>query len=160
MKVALGDTVLGTFMAGNPFVLRVPLPENCKPGTRLNASLQCVEDGLEGPAESVILVCPEPPLPPGGTQRPGDCNQDGVFDISDAICLLGYLYLGNPKNLPCGTGSIKDEGNILLLDHNSDSNIDISDGIAILRYLFLDGQPPPLGAKCAAIVGCGSACKP
>lgn len=35
-------------------------------------------------------------------QVPGDCNQDGVLDIADGVCLLGNLFPGGPVALPVG----------------------------------------------------------
>src|SRR5262245_55940031 len=31
----------------------------------------------------------------------GDANKDGAIDLSDAINILGYEFLGNPATLPC-----------------------------------------------------------
>jgi hypothetical protein len=93
-------------------------------------------------------------VPPGGTQRPGDCNQDGSLDISDAICLLGTLFLGTPARLPCGNGLPDDLGNLALVDANGDNGVDISDGIAILRFLFAGGPPHVLGTGCVRILRC------
>ena len=36
-------------------------------------------------------------MPTGGGQRPGDANQDGVVDVSDALSLVFQLFeMGNP----------------------------------------------------------------
>ncbi|MBI4602899.1 MAG: hypothetical protein HY721_13155 [Planctomycetes bacterium] len=70
---------------------------------------------------------PGPPLGPG--QVPGDCNQDARLDISDAVCVLGFLFLGSPRALPCGDGSAGDGPSVELLDCNGDGRVDISDGI-------------------------------
>ena len=72
-------------------------------------------------------------------QVPGDCNADGEFDISDAVCLFGNLFLGSPARLPCGEGSAADLANIGLLDWQGDLSVDISDGIAALAFLFGGG---------------------
>ena len=45
------------------------------------------------------------PLNPGGLQVPGDCNADGTVNVSDAICLFGFLFGGGVSELPCGDGS-------------------------------------------------------
>jgi len=102
-------------------------------------------------------VCP---LPTGGLQMPGDCNQDGSLDISDAICLFGYLFLGAPTELPCGDGANTDVANILLLDHNGDSDLDIADGIGVVVYLFQGGAPPIAGMECLPIERCPDECVP
>ena len=35
------------------------------------------------------------------TQLSGDCNNDGVIDLADAMRILNYLYGNGPKPLPC-----------------------------------------------------------
>ena len=47
---------------------------------------------------------------------PGDCQGDGLLDFSDGICLLGFVFLGNPPALPCAGGEPDDRGNVQLLD--------------------------------------------
>jgi hypothetical protein len=95
-------------------------------------------------------------------QKPGDCNQDGNLDISDAICFLGNLFQGLPAKLPCD-GDNRSPGNVALLDANGDKNLDLSDIIWTLRFLFQGGGPPTLGNKCQPISGCPdntAACTP
>jgi hypothetical protein len=64
--------------------------------------------------------------------RRGDCNDDAKIDISDAIKLFGYLFLGD--RAPFCQDSC---------DSNNDSWLDISDPVFILNYLFLGSSPPP-----------------
>lgn len=90
----------------------------------------------------------------GGTQRPGDCNQDGTADITDAVCLLGFLFGGSPEVLPCGDGSVSQPGNVALLDCNGDSGIDLSDPVCLLSFLFGGGPAPVFGTDCRPIVSC------
>ncbi len=88
-------------------------------------------------------------------QLPGDCNQDGQVDQSDAICLLLHVFLGGPPEvLPCGNGKTSDPGNRSLLDFNGDSGIDQSDAIGILSWKFLGGPPHLLGIACTPIADC------
>lgn len=94
-----------------------------------------------------------------GGQRPGDCNQDGTLDISDAICILGFLFQGKPVSLPCGDGTASDPGNLSLVDLNGDSGLDVSDGVYCLAYLFSGGKPPVLGTACSPVAGCSSRCE-
>lgn len=95
---------------------------------------------------------------PVGSRIPGDCNDDGIVDISDGICVLGALFLGVPASLPCGEES--GPGNISLLDWEGDGSIDLSDGISIFLYLFDDGPPHALvgggteSSGCVPILGC------
>lgn len=75
---------------------------------------------------------------------PGDCNGDRSLDISDAICMLQFLFTGGVRNLPCtGLGS-EHPSNIALLDFGADGALNISDPIALLNNLFLAGPPHPL----------------
>jgi hypothetical protein len=95
----------------------------------------------------------------GGSQRPGDCNQDGKLDISDAVCLLGHLFLGAPSVLPCEGGTTADPGNKTLFDANGDGGVDLSDAVNELLFLFSGGPPPKLGTECVVIVGCPDKCQ-
>lgn len=96
--------------------------------------------------------------PPTGGQIPGDCNQDGTMDISDAVCLLGHLFLGAPVRVPCGDGSLEHPANLALLEMNGDGSVDLSDPIYILSFLFIGGPPPLPGTECLAIPGCPELC--
>ncbi len=90
--------------------------------------------------------------------RPGDCNADGLLDMSDTVCLLAHLFLGGKLQLPCGDGTTQDASNISLLDSNDDQLVDMSDSIYVLSYLFLGSSPPALGEECAVIPGCQLEC--
>jgi hypothetical protein len=97
---------------------------------------------------------------PGGRQRPGDSNQDGLLDISDAVSLLNRLFLSGQSPLPCDGSDVADGGNGLLLDVNGDSAVDLSDAVAVLAFLFRRGAPPALGTGCVRIEGCPELCVP
>jgi len=97
-----------------------------------------------------------------GRQVPGDCSQNGVSDLSDAVCLLGALFLGEPTELPCGDGSFTDPANLRLLDMQPDGGLDCSDAVAWLQFQFHGGPRHPLalpgreGWGCVSIAGCPS----
>lgn len=91
---------------------------------------------------------------PSNQQRPGDCNQDGATDISDAICLLGHLFLGDPTRMACDDGSVHSPGNSTLLNFNGDEDVDLSDAVSLLTWKFLGGPPHVLGEACTSIAGC------
>jgi hypothetical protein len=95
----------------------------------------------------------------GGLQRPGDINQDGGLDISDAVGILGHLFLGSPSVLPCGDGTLASEGNISLIDTNGDEEVDLTDAVYALLYLFGGGPPPASGTGCVPIPACVDACR-
>lgn len=97
----------------------------------------------------------------GGSQKPGDTNQDGKFDISDPVSLLNHLFLGTNPTLPCGNGSTDDAANRALLDLNEGGSggIDLSDAIYGLNFLFIGGPPPVqcegnVSCPCIEIPGC------
>lgn len=94
------------------------------------------------------------PVGGGGFVR-ADANADGSTDISDAIFILGYLFLGT------GTPTCLEALNV-----DDSPAIDISDSIYLLGHLFLGGPPPlpPVGAcgadptpglGCASFPPCG-----
>jgi hypothetical protein len=72
----------------------------------------------------------------------GDANGDARVDISDAIAMLGQLFLGVPAQPSCASA----------LDANSDGRFDISDGIFVLYFLFQGAgeiaPPYPDAAPC------------
>ncbi len=72
--------------------------------------------------------CDAPPRP---RFHRGDPNSSGTIDISDAISIFGFLFLGSP-----------DPACLESADAQNDGTIDISDGISILNYLFGGGEPP------------------
>jgi hypothetical protein len=103
------------------------------------------------PTEIARLTENQPPTL-DGLQLPGDCNEDGGLDLSDAVCLLGNLFLGAPTTLPCDEGN--SSANTTLLDSNGDGGVDLSDVVFVLTFLFLGGPPPILGLECTPIPGC------
>jgi hypothetical protein len=83
----------------------------------------------------------------GGGQIPGDYNQDAGVDISDAISVFGYLFLGRVAPA-CPAG----------LDFNGDGALDLSDGIGSLNWLFQGGPSHALGADCVQVIDCQDSC--
>jgi hypothetical protein len=64
--------------------------------------------------------------------RRGDANRDGSLDLSDAVVVLNFLFLGTAAGW-CDDAS----------DANDDGEVDISDALWVLSYLFTTGDPPP-----------------
>lgn len=120
------------------------------------------QDGeiTEADVQAVIARCAVPGCgsKEGGRMYPGDCSRDGTIDISDAVCLLGFLFLDSPRDLPCGNGRSDDPSNRRLADFNGDGHVDLSDAVSVLNFLFLGGPPHVLGSECVAIEGCPSTC--
>ena len=61
----------------------------------------------------------------------GDANRDGLIDISDAVTILTYLFLGGEKPL-C----------IDALDTDDSGLLDITDAIYLLSFLYTGGPAP------------------
>jgi hypothetical protein len=109
--------------------------------TSPTGGLERIIDELEIFGEATVLE---------GGNLAGDCNQDGAVDLSDVICLLGFLFQNNPATLPCATVP----ANLNLMDCNGDGGIDLSDAIYKLAYLFQGDDPPVQGVNCFSIPGC------
>ncbi len=92
--------------------------------------------------------------PAAGGLIPGDTNLSGKLDVTDVVMYIDHYFIGMPTMLPCGDGTVKDAGNIALLDSNGDGELDISDAIYTLRAEFLGGAPHVLGKECVEISGC------
>jgi hypothetical protein len=90
---------------------------------------------------------------------PGDCNADGLLQISDAVCLFRFLFAGSGDVLPCADGGLGNPDNVSLTNWNGDASVDISDGIGLLNYLFLGGAAHVLGVDaCVALASCPDVC--
>jgi acetyl esterase/lipase len=76
-----------------------------------------------------LALCLPPALP---ELRRGDSNADGTPDISDAVAILGFLFLGSTMN-DCEDAA----------DVNDDGKVDISDPVRLIGFLFLGSERPP-----------------
>jgi hypothetical protein len=96
---------------------------------------------------------------PGGqpTFRRGDADANGNIDVTDAVNLLNFLFLGGPKPQCLDASDFDDSG-----------LADISDAVANLSYQFLGGVasalPGPLNCGPDAILeapdlGCDVGCR-
>ena len=63
----------------------------------------------------------------------GDTNAGGKLDLSDAVRIFGYLFLGNPETLDCHDAADADDTGAL----------ELVDGISVFNYLFSGGAAPP-----------------
>jgi len=86
------------------------------------------------------------------TFRRGDCNSDGSVDISDAIRVLAFLFIGGSEP-SCREAC----------DADDSGAVDITDAIALLGHLFLDsGNLKPPSPACGPdptpdALGCAAA---
>lgn len=68
----------------------------------------------------------------------GNANDDAAVDISDAVAILGDLFLGTGAQAPCRDA----------LDTDDSGSLEITDAVYLLNYLFQGGLeiPPPYPA--------------
>ena len=90
----------------------------------------------------------------GSCRIPGDCTEDSILGMADAVCVLRTLFLNDPEEFPCGDGSGEDPSNLALLDWQGDGLLDLSDGIGILGFLFLGDPPHVLAVPGAEMTAC------
>jgi len=88
--------------------------------------------------EAIASLYPEDsePVLVRARRRPfirGDANHDGLIDLSDAVRILGVLFLGEPgHSFQCSNAADVDDNN----------RHDITDAVALLVHLFIGGAPP------------------
>jgi hypothetical protein len=162
VEVFLDDELVGGFPApGGALDLDLPVPDNCEPGTELMVSARCTGDSGSGAEAQCMFTCPET----GGGQVAGDCTQDGNLNISDPVCLLGFLFTGQgpaATALPCGSPDEEepDASDFTLMDVNGDAGLNITDAVYTLTFLFNGGPPPVQGVGCVRLAGCPNICTP
>jgi hypothetical protein len=71
----------------------------------------------------------------------GDTDADGAIDISDAVHLLNWLFLGtesHPAPMYCEPLNTFHNGDV----NGTGGQPDLTDAITILQFLFLGGPAP------------------
>lgn len=76
-----------------------------------------------------LYVRVTPPQAPKVEQ--GDITGDGVFDVSDLMYLINYLYKSGPQPRPLQNANV-----------NCDGTINIADVIYLVNYIYRAGPPP------------------
>jgi len=66
-----------------------------------------------------------------GTSLCGDCTGEGIIDLGDVVCLIGYLYKEGPPPDPLCQG-----------DSNGDGSRDVGDVVLLINYLFRSSFAP------------------
>jgi hypothetical protein len=61
----------------------------------------------------------------------GDANNDGDVNLSDAVTIINYVFIGGPPPEPFITGEV-----------NCDGTVNVSDAVWILNYVFVGGSGP------------------
>jgi Peptidase family M1 domain/Peptidase M1 N-terminal domain/Putative Ig domain/Dockerin type I domain len=77
-------------------------------------------------SQEYILYVEESPL------LVGDANNDGLVNVSDAVWIINYVFVGGDPPQP-----IMEIG-----DANCDGDVDVSDSVWIINYVFLGGAYP------------------
>jgi hypothetical protein len=70
--------------------------------------------------------------PPAAPFLRGDTAEDGTVNITDAIIILGFLFLGEAPP-PCPKAA----------DVDDSGTVNVTDPVVILNFLFVTGVPPP-----------------
>lgn len=94
----------------------------------------------------------------GGLQLIGNANADSRLDLTDAVALLGRLFLGLQDPLPCQGDDLGSSANLELHDVSGDGKVDLGDAVYLLNYLFVGGPIPVSGGECRRIAGCPENC--
>jgi PKD domain-containing protein/IPT/TIG domain-containing protein/NPCBM/NEW2 domain-containing protein len=88
----------------------------------------------------------------GGTRFVrADVDANGQVELTDAINVLGFLFLGNPPQLGC----------LEAADADASGTVELTDAVYLLQFLFLGGRKPPApypdcGVPAQSLVGCAS----
>jgi hypothetical protein len=86
-------------------------------------------DFLARSATEVLVFLNEPFDAPRFAR--GDVNDDGKWNLTDAVAVLSYLFVSGPVPT-C----------LQAADSNDDGSLDLTDAVVVLTYLFLGGSPP------------------
>lgn len=65
------------------------------------------------------------------TSRSGDTNGDCSVNVSDAVYIINYVFVGGSEPLPYLAGEV-----------NCDGSVNVSDAVYIINYVFVAGPPP------------------
>ena len=82
---------------------------------------------------SLLLASISPPRVSAAAFVRGDLEADGSLGISDAIAILGRLFLGGTLPHDCDDAA----------DVNDSGTLDISDPVYLLVFAFVGGREPP-----------------
>jgi Subtilase family/Dockerin type I domain len=65
------------------------------------------------------------------TYMVGDANSDGAINVSDAVYIINYVFVGGAPPAPLASG-----------DTNCDLSVNVSDAVWIVNYVFVGGYAP------------------
>jgi hypothetical protein len=135
----------GYMFSGDVFLMKIDGKGNelwrITEGAAAGGQVHQTADGgyiiFNGIKEGNRLVKLAPEAPPSTFQR-GQTNDDGKLDLTDPVCLLGYLF-GRADD-PCKSVV---PACLDAADANDDGKVGITDAIYILLHLFQGGPPLP-----------------
>ncbi len=61
----------------------------------------------------------------------GDANSDGTVNVSDAVYVINYVFVGGNAPDPLAAG-----------EANCDASVNVSDAVYIINYVFVGGSAP------------------
>jgi len=61
----------------------------------------------------------------------GDCNADGNVNVSDAVFIINFVFVGGSEPEPMESGEV-----------NCDGGVNVSDAVYIINYVFVSGSEP------------------
>ena len=110
----------------------------CKGVTRRRAKMLCLGASAFAVVsfwsiQSVVSVNVYLRTAPAETPKveQGDITGDGIFDVSDLMYLINYLYKSGPQPRPLQNANV-----------NGDGTINIADVIYLVNYIYRAGPPP------------------
>jgi hypothetical protein len=89
--------------------------------------LNAADGFLHGPDSYQAISAPTG----GPVFHRGDATGEGTLELTDAVRIFGFLFLGGDAPSCAETA-----------DANNDAAVDLSDGVSVLNFLFQGGPPP------------------
>jgi hypothetical protein len=85
-----------------------------------------------GAVNSPITITVKLEISEGGCEGIcGDANSDATVNVSDAVYIINYVFVGGGAPVPLACG-----------DANSDGTVNVSDAVYIINYVFVGGGAP------------------
>ncbi|MFH2055077.1 MAG: M43 family zinc metalloprotease [bacterium] len=123
-----GDLPLGTYFEGGT-VGRIYGTPNWN--STYYFTIRCADSGSPTQSDTVynlrIVVTDAPPP----DYICGDCNDDEIANITDAVYLVNYIFNFGPAPIPLAAGDV-----------NCDGVPNITDAVYLIQFIFSDGPPP------------------
>jgi hypothetical protein len=95
--------------------------------------INAISDGCDSTIFTVsVRLLSEPPPPPGTRFVRGDADSDGNINLTDAVRVLNFLFLGGTAPACLDAADADDSG-----------GLSITDAVRILNWLFTSGVVPP-----------------